>query len=217
MPIAHEAAIGFCHRLGADDVAQIVSFNSTISVMQAFTRDEALLDGAIRRIRADGSTSLYTAVYISLTELNQVRAASADTMRRQAIVLLSDGEDTTSLLHDDDVLELAKRSAVAVYAIGLREKRDRNGPPPESSQSDYVLRAMAQSTGGRVFFVDDPMQLSAIYGQIADELGSQYTLGYVSKNQKRDGAWRQVAVQVNQPGIAARTRAGYYAAHQRPQ
>lgn len=210
MATATEAAIGFCRRLGPGDVAQIIAFSSDTQILQPFTHDVALLEQAIRQTRANGSTSLYTAVYIALNELNRVRAASPDAIRRQAIIVLSDGEDTTSLLRDEDVLDLSKRSAVTVYAIGLREKRDRETPIRRGSQSDYVLRSLSQSSGGRVFFVDDPVQLPAIYGQIADELASQYIIGYSSKNLRRDGAWRQIAVRVARPGIAARTRAGYY-------
>jgi Ca-activated chloride channel family protein len=73
-----------------------------------------------------------------------------------------------------------------------------------------VLRNLSQTTGGRVFFVDDPAQLPAIYTQIADELASQYTVGYVSTNTRRDGAWRRIAVRVAQSGVSARTKLGYY-------
>ncbi|MEO8480767.1 MAG: VWA domain-containing protein [Acidobacteriota bacterium] len=211
MGTATEAAIGFCRRLGPNDVAQIIAFSSTTEILQTFTHDQALLEGAIRQTHANGSTALYTAVYIALNELNRVRASSPESIRRQAIIVLSDGEDTTSLLRDEDVLDLSKRSAVTVYAIGLREKRDKDAPPNRNgSQADYVLRSLSQSSGGRVFFVDDPVQLSTIYGQIADELASQYIVGYSSKNQRRDGAWRQIAVRVARPGVTARTRAGYY-------
>jgi Ca-activated chloride channel family protein len=211
MATATEAAIGFCRRLGPNDVAQIIAFSSDTQILQPFTHDATLLEKAIRQTRANGSTALYTAVYIALNELNRIRAASPDIIRRQAVIVLSDGEDTTSLLRDEDVLDLSKRSPVMVYAIGLREKREKDAPPVRSgSQSDYVLRSLSQSSGGRVFFVDDAAQLTAIYGQIADELASQYIVGYTSKNQRRDGAWRQIAIRVARPGIAARTRAGYY-------
>ena len=95
------------------------------------------------------------------------------------------------------------------------ELRDFGGVTPlfmlaEEEEVGFVLRTMAQSTGGRVFFVDNPAQLASIYDQIADELATQYTIGYVSKNLKRDGAWRQVSVRINRTGMVARTKAGYY-------
>lgn len=212
LPIAMDAASGFCRRLRPQDAAQVIAFNSDTEILQSFTNDAAALERAIRRTRASGSTSLYTAVYIALNELNgQHRPQVPGDVRRQAIVVLSDGEDTTSLLHYEDVLDLSKRSDVAVYAIGLRDRADRSDSRSRGyNESDYVLRTLSQSTGGRVFFVDDPAQLPAIYGQIADELASQYTIGYVSTNAKRDGTWRDIAVRVARPGVTARTKAGYF-------
>ena len=74
-----------------------------------------------------------------------------------------------------------------------------------------MLRALGQMTGGRVFVADDATQLPAIYNQIADELSSQYTIGYTSKNPRRDGAWRRLVVRVARPNVQARTKQGYFA------
>jgi Ca-activated chloride channel family protein len=208
--IAQEAAIGFARRLGPDDVAQIIDFNSETRIRQTFTTDASALERAIRAIRTGGSTSLYTALYVAISELARAHPRTADTIRRQAIVVLSDGEDNTSLKTYDDVAELAKQSDVAIYAIGLREKE----PPPGGrrfSQADFALRTLSQLTGGRVIFVTDVRQLPVVYAQIADELANQYVIGYNTKNQKRDGAWRRLAVRVVRPETVVRTRAGYFA------
>ncbi|MEO8070488.1 MAG: VWA domain-containing protein [Acidobacteriota bacterium] len=208
LPVAQEAAIGFARSLGKNDVAQIVEFNNDTRIRQTFTHDADALERAIRQIHTGGSTSLNNAIYIALTELGRIRAEAPDEIRRQAIVVLSDGEDTTSLVSYDQLIDLSKRSAVSIYTIGLREKR--TNLPAHYSDADFVLRTLSQATGGRVFFVDDVKQLSVIYGQIADELANQYTLGYSSKNVKRDGAWRSIAVRVNHPDTSARTRSGYF-------
>jgi VWFA-related protein len=108
------------------------------------------------------------------------------------------------------VLELAKRSETAIYAIGLRGR----GPDHVRgafNEADFVLRQLSQETGGRVFFARTATELTGIYEQISDELSSQYMLGYQSRNPKRDGAWRRVVVRVNEPGATARTKQGYYA------
>ncbi len=125
--------------------------------------------------------------------------------------MLSDGEDTTSLLPYDEVIEQAKRSPVAVYAIGLRERGIlvHNGAG-RFNESDYFLRTLAQTTGGRAFFVDTVTMLPEIYQDIASELANQYVIGYESNNPKRDGAWRQIAVRVSRPETIVRTRAGYF-------
>ena len=213
--VAQEAAIGFCRRLRPDDVAQVTAFSSENRIRQTFTNDIDALERAIRQTRASGSTALYSAIYVALNELNMKRRRQAtDEIRRQAIIVLSDGEDTTSLTHYDDLLDLGKRSDVAIYAIGLRSRN-----PPATRQfneADYVLRTLSQSTGGRVFFVREVNQLPGIYNQIADELANQYTIGFVSSDSTRDGSWRQISVRVGEPGVVARTRTGYFAPKQVP-
>lgn len=209
MDIAQEAAIGFARRLRPQDLAQVVDFDSRVEIAQDFTNDAATLERAIRSTLAGGSTSLYNALYISLKELAKIKATTSDDVRRQAIVLLSDGEDTSSLVGFEEVLELAKRSETAIYAIGL-QPRDA-AAARGFREAEYVLRQLSQETGGRGIFVQRPEELAGIYGQIADELSSQYTLGYVSKNPRRDGAWRRLVVQIARPGLTARTKRGYYA------
>lgn len=206
---AQEAAIGFSRKLRPTDLAQVVDFDSRVSIAQPFTSSVTDLETAIRRTAAGGSTSLHNAIYIALKELKKVQARSSDEIRRQAIVVLSDGEDTSSLVGFDEVLELAKRSETAIYAIGLRSR----GPERVRgafNESDFVLRQLAQETGGKAFFARAAAELSGIYEQIADELSSQYMVGYSSKNPKRDGAWRRIVVRVLQSGATARTKQGYY-------
>lgn len=207
--VAQEAAIGFARRLTGSDTAQIIDFDSRVDILQPFTNDPLLLESAIRKTQVGGSTSLYNALYVALSELKRVRAASKDQIRRQAIVILSDGEDTSSLINYEDVLESAKRADVAVYAIGLRSKADR--PTRGFNEAEFVLRTLSQETGGRVFFVEDIASLPAIYQRIADELATQYTIGYTSKNLKRDGAWRAIVVKIDRPNTVARTKRGYFA------
>jgi len=209
LPVAQEAAIGFARRLNPTDAAQVIDFDSRHEILQTFTADRTLLEQAIRKTRVGGSTSLYNAVYVALSELKRVRSTTKDEIRRQAIVVLSDGEDTTSLIAYEDVLESAKRSEVAVYAIGLRSKA--NSPTREFNEAEFVLKSLSQETGGRSFFVEDVTELPAVYQRIADELATQYSIGYTSKNLKQDGAWRTIVVRVDRPKTAARTKLGYFA------
>ena len=207
---AQEAAVGFVKHLRAQDLGQVIDFDSRVLISQSFTSNVKDLEDAIRKTTAGGSTSLHNAIYISLKELKKIQARNADEVNRQAIVVLSDGEDTSSLVSFDEVLELAKRSETAIYAIGLRGK----GPEHlrgSFNEADYVLRELSQQTGGRVFFARSAPELVGIYEQISDELSSQYMIGYTSRNPKRDGAWRRVLVRVKEPNITARTKQGYYA------
>jgi Ca-activated chloride channel family protein len=205
---AQEAAIGFARKLRQQDLAEVVDFDSRVNVLQGFTSTVPEIEQAIRRTSAGGSTSMYNAIYIALKNLKKVVPTSQDEIRRQAIVLLSDGEDTTSLLPFEEVLDLAKRSETAIYAIGLRSN-DGNGRG--FKEAEFVLRQLSQETGGRAYFPSDISALSSVYGQISDELSSQYSVGYTSRNPKRDGKFRRVIVRVVRPNLTARTKLGYYA------
>jgi len=202
------AAVNFVRRLKPNDLAQVVDFDSRVEIRQPFTSAQADLESAIQKTSAGGSTSLYNAIYISLKELGKMRAVGEEDVRRQALVLFSDGEDTSSLISFDEVLELAKRSETAIFTIALR------GAETQSKgfrEAEFVMRQLAQETGGRAFFPAKIDDLNGVYGEIADELASQYTLGYSSKNGKRDGAYRRIIVQVNRANVTPRTKRGYYA------
>ena len=208
MTSAQQAAIGFSQRLRSEDLAEIIDFDSRVDILQTFTNDVDELEYAIRRTSAGGSTSLYNAMYISLKELKKA-PLSAEDVRREAIVLLSDGEDTSSLVSFEEVLELAKRSETAIYTIGLQsaDSRSRTG----FREADFVLRQLAQETGGRAFFPKLVEDLPSIYQQISDELSSQYTVGYISANPLRNGQWRRIVVRVvGREATTARTKQGYY-------
>jgi len=205
--LAQEAAIGFIRRMKPDDIAQVIDFDNRVSILQQFTSDRPALEAAIRQTVPNGSTSLHNAIYISLKELKKVRATSSGDVRRQAIVVLSDGEDTSSLVPFEEVLDLAKRSEVIVYAIGIRGRDLGARGFPEA---EFVLKQFAQETGGRSFFPTGATELEGIYAQIADELAAQYALAYSSRNPRRDGQWRRIVVRTTRPDLAARTKQGYF-------
>ena len=207
MRTAQEAAIGFSRSLGPDDLAEIIDFDGRVEILQDFTNDLELLGEAIRQTSAGGSTSLYNALYVALKDLSKAPLRPSE-VRRQAIVMLSDGEDTSSLITFDEVLELAKRSETGIYTIGLQEEEDeRSG----FREADFVLRQLAYETGGRAFFPEDVNDLPAIYQQISDEISSQYSVGYISANPLRNGQWRRTVVRVDRERTTARTKQGYYA------
>ena len=208
MRTAQEAAVGFAQHLGPADVAQVIDFDSRVRILQQFTGNREDLERAIQQTRAGGSTALHNAVYISLKELSKMRGDAGEEVRREAVVVLSDGEDTSSLVGFEEVLELAKRSETAIYAIGLRTSEGRSRG---FNEAEFVLRQLARETGGRAFFLEDVDELADIYDLISRELSSQYTLGYISKNPRADGRWRRVIVRSTRPEATARTKQGYYA------
>jgi Ca-activated chloride channel family protein len=206
---AQEAAVGFAQRVRQADVAEVIDFDSRVEIIQPFTNDPVILERAIRSTAAGGSTALYNAIYISLKELKKIQARTPDEVRRQAIIVLSDGEDTSSLVTFDEVLDLAKRSETAIYSIGLRSRDQQSARG--FREAEFALRQLSEETGGRVFFTNSIEELAGVYGQIADELSSQYSIGYTSKNGRRDGSWRRIVVRVNRPNARPRTKQGYYA------
>lgn len=207
MELSKQAAMDFIAKLRPGDIAEVVSFDSRVEVLQPMTEDRALLEAAIHRMKASGATALYNALYVVLRQFEKMRPQAADEVRRHVIVVLSDGEDTSSLVTYDHLLDSAKRAQTVIFAVGLgledplRTKR---------SDAEFGLRELTQETGGRLFLPKRPTDLAGVYDQIANELTSQYVLGYLSNNTDREGGWRRVAVQVVRPNLQARTRAGYY-------
>jgi Ca-activated chloride channel homolog len=208
LPTLQIAASNFVRRLRPKDIAQVIDFDSRVEIRQAFTSNHSDLEGAIQQTTAGGSTSLHNAIYIALRELRKVKAVAEEDVRRQALIVFSDGEDTSSLVPFDEVLDLAKHSDTAIYTIALR------GSDTQAKgfrEAEFILRTLARETGGRSFFPMKVEDLAGVYAQIADELASQYTIGYISHNPKRDGSWRRLAVQVARPNLTPRTKNGYYA------
>jgi Ca-activated chloride channel family protein len=207
---AQTAAIAFTKTLRPQDVAQVVQFNDRATTLQPFTNDLKALETALKKTEASSSTALHNALYIALKDLMKDKKAAE--LRRRAIVLLSDGEDTSSLVSDEQVLELAKKSEINIYAIRLRESRASDRQRQDFSQAEYLVNALARETGGRAYFPASISELDSVYDRIAEELRTLYSIGYVSANTRRDGKWRRIVVRVpDREGITVRHKLGYYA------
>jgi VWFA-related protein len=164
---------------------------------------------AIRRTRAYGGTSLYNALYIAISTMTAERERTQG-IRRQAIAVLSDGRDTTSLLRSEDVEILAAESGIAIYPIVLVPPS--LPTPGPDNDSLWVMKSIARDSGARAFVTRDSTEFAAIYDTIANELAHQYLLGYHSTNRRRDGGFRRVDVRiVGREETIARTRPGYFA------
>jgi Ca-activated chloride channel family protein len=210
LPVARAAASRFIKTLRPQDSAMVMAFNDRSSVLQDYTNDLSALENAISRTQASGPTALHNALYITLKELSKQKKAGE--LRRRAVVLLSDGEDTASLVSDEQVLELARKAEINIYAISLRPNRPQDRSRLAFSQAEYVLTALTRETGGRVFFPNSLSELDSVYDQIAEELRTQYSLGYVSSNRRRDGKWRRIVVRIpDRTELQVRHKLGYYA------
>jgi len=216
MEIVHEAAVGFVRTLRPGDRGAVVAFSDTVDILQPMTSDRGLLEDAVRRTAARGATSLHNAIYIALKQFG--RGARQDgNVRRQALAVLSDGEDTSSLISFDDVLAVARKSGVSVYPIALQSRYTSSrlvasGQRRYFTESEYSLRALAQETGAQAFFPLQIVELKDIYGAIAQELSSQYSIAYAPTNVRADGRFRKIQVRVtSRPELRLRTRTGYIA------
>ena len=215
LAFVQDAATGFLEVLREGDRAAVFGFNHYVRPLQAFTTDRDAVRTAIKATTAAGGTALYNAVYVSLKAFEKV--AEDGRVRRRAIVVLTDGEDTASLLTFDDLLVEAKRAGVTIYTIGLHADSPAVYAAQQArgyfSTADYAMKQLARETGAKAFFPTGGRTLSEAYSEIGRELATQYAIGYVSQNPMRNGAFRRVVVRLNDvPGAQPRTRTGYLAA-----
>jgi len=207
LELAQEAAVRFVRSLKPGDHVQVVEFNDRVLTLAEFTTDFDLVEQAIRQTEALGATTLYNALYVSLKDLHRDNPEELD---RRAIVVLSDGNDTKSVLGFEDVKEQARKSSVMIYAISLRAT-DEDLAKDKYRNAKYELDMLARESGGVSYAPEAIDDLAGVYEQIATELKSQYSLGYVSTNPVADGAWRRLQILSKESGTETRTRGGYFA------
>jgi Ca-activated chloride channel family protein len=178
------------------DKAFAVSFARKPRLEMPPTDDSGAVIQAIEGLQAVGDTALHDALVHSLYYFRGVQG-------QRALVLLSDGEDNASYMPFNDAMEYARRSGVAVYAIGLNLSAFESGIRGKLSD-------LASATGGRAFFTNKPEELPAVYKQIETELRSRYLVAYNSTDTSGRTGFRPVEVKVKRNGLKARTARGYY-------
>lgn len=203
---AQQAAHLFASQLRPEDHLEIIAFNQQAKRLLGFRDDPAQAAEALSSIRAWGTTSIYEALLVAVNDLVRARDGMEPTTR-EVIIILSDGEDTASIVGFDEALPVVRRSGAIVYALSLR-----TSTKGEWLGATWPLLELARDTGGRTLGVPSLEKLPALYAEIAAEVRHLYRIGYVSSDQRRDGQWRQVAVRVLTRDARVRTRAGYYAA-----
>ena len=210
MTTVQEAAIGFASHLHEGDRVSVIGIRDSARTLHDLDGDVKGACEAIRRTTAGAGTALYNALYTSIKQMQKVHATDGN-VRRQAIALLTDGDDTTSIVSYDDVLALAKQAGIAIYTIALKSPYPSIALTSQKyfSESEFAMRSLAQETGARAFFPTDITQLAGVYTLITDELSNQYALGYSSNNLKQDGSFRRINVRVDEPNVRTRTRSGY--------
>jgi Ca-activated chloride channel family protein len=202
---AKAAAAEFIEVLRPDDLVEVMAFNQRANVRYALGADHGLAKLSLNEVSPAGMTGLYEATLVALRRLDHARRKQ-DVEYRSVVIVLSDGEDTSSLLSFDAVLEDVRRSNALVYTISLlTDERDRTLAPR------WQMAQLAYDTGGRAVAVRDLSGLDRIYQDIGVELLHLYRLGYVPAPPAQDGSWRSISVRVPAKDLVIQTRSGYYA------
>lgn len=185
--------------LREQDLALVANFNREISLPPDFSADLTQLEQAVDSIQLGQGTSLHQAIHsVCMERLIHLGG-------RKVIVLISDGDDTTSLLRFHDAREATQRSDVIVFSISNRLKSS-------ARQGDQALKRYATDTGGRAFFPSKSDELQMAFKAIERELHGQYSLGYNSSNSSLDGKFRRVEISLpRHQGLKVHAKKGYFA------
>jgi Ca-activated chloride channel family protein len=220
LPLLRAAAAQLFARLGRDDVARVGAFGLEVTISPSFTHDPQELTAALPvAIAPDAPTPLWRAIDQALDGFG-----AADD-RRKVILVLSDGKDTGAQtfgkrpVSQAEAIDRARREDVMIYAIGMRSRGQRTEPPgagPGGLQAmlladlpDPGLARVAEESGGGYIEIRAGQDLGAAFAGVADELHSQYLLGFAPP--KRDGKVHDLSVRVNQGGLKPRARKSYIA------
>lgn len=197
LPTVQRVVMGFLRDLlRPRDRAFIETFSDRPDMLTGFTANFTIIENALLALYADRATALYDAIVTGLFQFSGVTG-------RRAMVVLTDGDDTASENGFDDALGYARRMGVTIYTIGVSISSTK-------VTTRWQLSKLAESTGGRAFFVSEKSELDDIYGEINRELRTQYLLAYTSNSESPPDQLRKIKVEVNRPRTKVRTITGYY-------
>lgn len=200
-----EAAVEFINSVirPKEDRAIIVSFDNQVNLKADLTGDTDKLANTIRDMRPGGGTALFDAVYFACKD--RLMQDQPLFKFRRAMVILSDGDDTQSVMTREQAIEMALKADVVIYTISTNITRI-------ESEGDRILKHMSERTGGQTFFPFKASDLTQSFENIANELRSQYNILYRPEPIKTDGQWHPVQIRVKgRKDLIVRARPGYYA------
>jgi Ca-activated chloride channel homolog len=204
---ARDALNAFIQTSHSDDDFFLVGFNQRANLLAEFTTGEALAN-KLTLIDPKGQTALYDAAYLGIEKVKQGRH------NRNAMLLISDGQDNSSRYTYGELRKLLKEAGVQIYCIGIVEMGGAAGGTLDM-QGQAILEEIAQTTGGKTFFPRSAAELEDATTRIALELRHQYSIGYNPTNVKRDGQWHKIKVNVKGPkglsNLKVQHKEGYYA------
>jgi Ca-activated chloride channel family protein len=196
------AAVKFLNAMEKAVDITLVDFDTEVRVARYASADYPRLIERIRARKPDGYTALYDALGVYLD--------GADRQTGQKVLIMyTDGGDTRSALTQKDVIDLLRASDVTVYVIGYLEHQG-SAAAAQRGQLDHF----AQMTGGQAFFPVSVKEIDKMYDKIQREIAARYSIGYLSSDERTNGAWRHVEIRLKRrdlKGARLRTRDGYFA------
>lgn len=206
---AREAVIEFFKTANPQDEFFMITFNNRPELRADFTKSIEDVQGKLVYTVPEGSTALLDAIYMGINKMKDAHNA------KKALLIISDGGDNHSRYTESEIKSMVKEADVQIYAIGIF---DQAPVQPEEIAGPQLLTEVTEVTGGRMFTVSNPSELSDIATKIGIELRNQYVLGYRPTNRNKDGHWRKIKVKLlppkGLPHLNVYAKTGYYAASQ---
>ncbi|MDR0842850.1 MAG: VWA domain-containing protein [Acidobacteriota bacterium] len=208
----NRAALAFIQAGNPDDEFFLIGFNDEVELLQDYTDDHDEIQDALENTVVAGKTHLYDAIYLG------VEKAHKGTNPKRTAVVITDGNDDTSFYRLKELVAKIQESDVQVFCIGFLDevpKKNIFGRWSSSEAKKYydALVSISEETGGKAFFPRDATETHGIVAEIARDLRSQYSFGYISSNSTRDGAFRKVKIELagKKSDLQIRHRRGYFA------
>jgi Ca-activated chloride channel family protein len=187
-----------------EDETSVIRFVSSdkIEILQDFTASKTDINDALDNLYIEGGeTAIIDAVYLAASEVSKYEKSTSQADRkRRALILVSDGEDRNSFYNQQQLFDLLRESDVQIYVVGfVRDLSSEKGFITKSPQSKAkaFLEKLASETGGKAYFPASVSELNGIARDIASELRTQYSIGYLPTNDRQDGTYRNIKVTVS--------------------
>jgi len=219
MATAQRALDRFFSMMDNDDEIFLMTFARRASLIADFTTHRTTLTNALMTaVNISGGTSLYDSLYQALEKVKDGR------YQKKAVLLVTDGEDTTSLTRFDKALQNIREAEMLVYSIGIKgapafdlgtdplSGESRSSPQNNTTVDMKVLNRFGEASGGRAWEISEASfgkNLDGVLATIAAELRGQYSIGYYPNHPVRDGKWHSVRIRMKNPEYIARARKEY--------
>jgi Ca-activated chloride channel family protein len=205
-----DEAIRFVNTLRPADSVAILSVASEVKLLEQFNIYHKKNPDKIRQVRSGGLSAVYDGVAFALEKVLEIEPG------RKALIFFSDGVDNESKTTREETMELARQTEAPIYCVyfntdPFRNLRSSRRPKwPDYAAGREYMQELAGLSGGLLLDASKLDNLGSAFRKIAEDLASQYSIGYYPKNQKHDNKFRRIEVRVRIPGLSARTKQGYY-------